>query len=150
MTRLAKWRHMVITKDRFFYPTLTFMTYSFYCSPLNTTFIIFKSFPVTSAQTEMFHITMTLVYHNNDAPSQQAHDAKPMACRRRCDVMTYRRWWDVVLRLCACWVVFGSVAVKVFSSEPMAPWELIGWDWSCRLRVHAFMNTFKHEYFQDH
>ena len=37
--------------------------------------------------------------------TQQAHNIKMMSYQRRCDVITsHRRWYDVILTLCAHWV----------------------------------------------
>ena len=37
--------------------------------------------------------------------SQWAHNVKMTSYQRRCDVITsHRRWYDVILMLCACWV----------------------------------------------
>ena len=38
--------------------------------------------------------------------TQWAHNVKMTSYQRRCDVITsHRRWYDVILMLCACWVV---------------------------------------------
>ena len=37
--------------------------------------------------------------------AQWAHNVKMTSYQRRCDVITsHRRWYDVILMLCACWV----------------------------------------------
>ena len=41
--RVAEWWQTVIARDRFFYPILTRIIYSFSCSPLNTSFNIVKT-----------------------------------------------------------------------------------------------------------
>ena len=42
--------------------------------------------------------------------SQQAHNIKMTSYQRRCDVITsHRRWYDVILTLCAHWVVGNAV-----------------------------------------
>ena len=39
--------------------------------------------------------------------SQWAHNVKMTSYQRRCDVITsHRRWYDVILMMCACWAVF--------------------------------------------
>ena len=41
--------------------------------------------------------------YKKDSP-QWAHNVKMMSYQRRCDVITsHRRWYDVILILCACW-----------------------------------------------
>ena len=41
--------------------------------------------------------------------SQWAHNVKMTSYQRRCDVMTsHRRWYDVILMLCACWAPVGA------------------------------------------
>ena len=38
-------------------------------------------------------------------PTQWAHNFKITSYQRRCDVITsHRRWYDIILMLCACWV----------------------------------------------
>ena len=44
------------------------------------------------------------------ASSQRAHDFNTTSAQRRCNVMTlHRRWGDVVLTSCACWVLSSSI-----------------------------------------
>ena len=58
ITRLAEWWQMVIVRDRFFYPILTRIMDSFSCSPLNTSFYIWKTWkklPENPQKAEMRH-----------------------------------------------------------------------------------------------
>ena len=36
--------------------------------------------------------------------NSQAHNVKATSYRSRCDMTSHRRWYNVTLRLCACWV----------------------------------------------
>ena len=53
-------------------------------------------------------------------PPQQAHNIKMTSYQRRCDVITsHRRWYDVILTLCAYWVTevpLRFVSVSAFLS----------------------------------
>ena len=41
---------------------------------------------------------------SSSGQSQWAHNVKMTSYQRRCDVITsHRRWYDVILMLCACW-----------------------------------------------
>ena len=47
--------------------------------------------------------------------SQWAHNVKMTSYQRRCDVITsHRRWYDVILMLCACW-----------AGTSLGPWKFL-------------------------
>ena len=58
--------------------------------------------------------------------TQQAHNVKMTSYQRRCDVITsHRRWYDVILMLCACWVdTVGRVSTN-FSWESFITFFLL-------------------------
>ena len=54
--------------------------------------------------------------------SQWAHNVKMTSYQRRCDVITsHRRWYDVILMLCACWVIskgtFSQLAAQIWEKK---------------------------------
>ena len=52
-----------------------------------------------------YAIDKAAVSEHNEVTTQQAHNIKMMSYQRRCDVITsHRRWYDVILTLCAHWV----------------------------------------------
>ena len=63
----------------------------------------------------LFHATMKAV-------TQQAHNIKMASYQRRCDVFTsHRRWYDVILTLCAHWeIVWYHLKYKSSHSEKAA------------------------------
>ena len=54
------------------------------------------------------------LYHSVDI-SQRAQNVKLTSYQRRCDVITsHRRWYDVILMLCACWDGFSRWRLIIF------------------------------------
>ena len=54
----------------------------------------------------IIRILCYFVYYTATVPSQWAHNVKMTSYQRRCDVITsHRRWYDIILMLCVCWVV---------------------------------------------
>ena len=88
----------------------------------------------TSGKATIYDVWSWVWYHSTEKnelkkPTQQAHNIKMTSYQRRCDVITsHRRWYDVILKLCAHWVYSCSV-----------PWKLLHFFYSKRGLFYFYM-----------
>ena len=73
---------------------------------------------------------------SGQSSSQQAHNIKMTSYQRRCDVITsHRRWYDVILTLCAHWDCPLEETLQLSKMRPVKiPVKLLeyaGWSESC-------------------